>query len=62
MQRDNNDYLLSGDKLGITQDKGEGKQVESEKNKASGHLHKPHMRQLSCENEEKFPQEKHQIL
>lgn len=34
------------------QDKGEGKQVESEKNKASGHLHKPLMRQLSCENEE----------
>lgn len=34
------------------QEKGEGKQVESEKNKASGHLHKPLMRQLSCENEE----------
>lgn len=31
MQRDNNDYLLSGNKLGIMQNKGEGKQAESEK-------------------------------
>lgn len=52
MQRDNNDYLLSGDKLGIKQDKGEGKQAEIEKNKALGHLHRPQMKQLSCENEE----------